>query len=297
MQHTCPLCHYQGYSLVLTAKDHTVSGEEYDVVLCNQCNFVFTLNPPDHKNIGRYYASDAYISHSDSNKGLFNKAYQLIRKYAVTSKKNLLFSITGKTKGDILDYGCGTGSFLQAMKSSGWAIKGIEADPGARQKAAALTLANIEDPSILGELNEDSFDVITLWHVLEHVHDLQKTLDHFFRILKKDGVLVIAVPNHQSLDAAHYGKYWAAYDVPRHLYHFSPLSMEKLLNAHRFKLQKILPMWFDAFYVSLLSEKYKHGGVSRVISAIVVGFLSNLKAVFKKGRCSSQIYVARKSAY
>jgi 2-polyprenyl-3-methyl-5-hydroxy-6-metoxy-1,4-benzoquinol methylase len=178
------------------------------------------------------------------------------------------------------------------MKSAGWQVEGMEPDPGAASRAAELTSSTISHPDQLSSLPSDTFNVVTMWHVLEHVHDLHGTLDHIKRILKQDGILIVAVPNHTSFDARHYAEHWAAYDVPRHLHHFSPDSLSKLMHMHSMKVTAIKPMWYDAFYVSLLSEKYKTGSM-RLIPAMLTGIISNLKALFKKGVCSSQIYIIR----
>jgi 2-polyprenyl-3-methyl-5-hydroxy-6-metoxy-1,4-benzoquinol methylase len=289
----CPLCSSENVTISFSVKDYTVSSTSFNLAICKNCGFLFTENAPDIKEIGKYYQSDDYISHSNSNKGFLNAIYQIVRKRAVSSKRNLLISFTGKGKGSMLDYGCGTGTFLSEMKTSGWAVQGIEPDPGARSKAIGITGASVEEPSFLSSIHSDSVDAITMWHVLEHVHDLHQTLGELIRILKRDGVLIIAVPNHRSYDAAFYGKYWAAYDVPRHLYHFSPATMKKLMSMHGLTIVNTLPMWYDSFYVSLLSEKYKHGK-SRLLWAMAIGFISNIKAFFKPGVCSSQIYIIKK---
>jgi len=286
----CPVCNHTEYSKLLTVKDFTVSAENFELVACTACGFRFTAHPPAPDQIGRYYQSDAYISHTDSKKGIFNTIYQLIRKQAVASKRKLVTQYSHCQTGQLLDYGCGTGAFLVEMKSAGWQVEGMEPDPGAASRAAELTSSTISHPDQLSSLPSNAFNVVTMWHVLEHVHDLHGTLAQVKRILKQDGILIVAVPNHTSFDAKHYAEYWAAYDVPRHLHHFSPDSLSKLMHMHSMKVTDIKPMWYDAFYVSLLSEKYKTGSM-RLIPALVTGIISNLNAIFKKGVCSSQIYI------
>lgn len=288
----CPVCKHTEYSKLLTVKDFTVSAENFEIVECTACGFRFTAHPPAPDQIGKYYQSDAYISHTDSKKGIFNTIYQLIRKQAVASKRKLVTHHSHCNKGQLLDYGCGTGAFLMEMKSAGWQVQGMEPDPGAASRASELTSSTISHPDQLSSLPSDSFNVVTMWHVLEHVHDLHGTLDHVKRILKQDGILIVAVPNHTSYDASHYAAHWAAYDVPRHLHHFSPDSLSTLMHMHSMKITAIKPMWYDAFYVSLLSEKYKTGSM-RLIPAVFTGIISNLNAIFKKGVCSSQIYIIR----
>lgn len=287
--YVCPFCKSKDTLPFIECKDHTVSGEIFPVVACNDCSGMFTAGAPAFSEIGKYYQSDSYISHTDSKKGVFNRIYQLIRNFTIGQKKKFVISKAAQKKGAILDYGCGTGNFLASMKTSGWNVKGIEPDPSACQKAADATGEVIHPPDHINQIESSSHDVITLWHVLEHVHDLHHVIAEFKRILNQDGVLVIAVPNHLSYDAKFYRQFWAAYDVPRHLYHFNPASIQQLFTRYGFKLESINPMWFDAFYVGLLSEKHKNGKMG-LVTPLVVGFLSNLKALFKKGTCSSQIY-------
>lgn len=286
----CPVCNQKEYSKMLTVKDFTVSSEDFEIVECASCGFRFTAHPPAPDQIGRYYQSDAYISHTDSKKGIFNTIYQLIRKQAVQSKRKMVCHFSQRKTGMLLDYGCGTGAFLVEMKSTGWQVQGMEPDPGARSRAEDLTASNIMEPDKLSTLDSASVDVVTMWHVLEHVHALHDTLSQVKRILKENGLLVVAVPNHMSHDARHYGEHWAAYDVPRHLHHFSPSSITHLMKMHGLQVRKVLPMWYDAFYVSLLSEQYKTGSM-RLIPAVLTGLISNFKALFNKGVCSSQIYI------
>lgn len=288
----CPVCNHTEFRKLLKVKDFTVSDESFELVECVACGFRFTANPPEQDQIGRYYQSDAYISHTDSKKGIFNRIYQLIRKQAIASKRKLVIHQSHCSTGHLLDYGCGTGAFLMEMKSAGWQVQGMEPDPGAASRAAELTSSTISHPDQLSSLPGKSFNVVTMWHVLEHVHDLHGTLEQVKRILKQDGTLIVAVPNHKSFDATHYAEHWAAYDVPRHLHHFSPDSLSKLMQLHSMKVTAIKPMWYDAFYVSLLSEKYKTGSM-RLIPALLTGIVSNLNAIFKKGVCSSQIYIIR----
>jgi 2-polyprenyl-3-methyl-5-hydroxy-6-metoxy-1,4-benzoquinol methylase len=288
----CPNCHHQESNVVLTVKDYTVSGLFFDLHRCVQCGFIYTGNPPSKAEIGKYYKSDEYISHTDSSKGVFNKIYQLVRNFSIRQKASLISGYTKLNKGRILDYGCGTGSFLYQMKKNGWKVTGIEPDDIAQKKAAGLIDESVFSPDHLHALQEASFDAITLWHVLEHVHDLDLSLNAFKRILKTNGILVIAVPNNESFDAKHYKENWAAYDVPRHLYHFTPSSIEGILSKHGFRKIGMKPMWFDAFYVSLLSEKYKYGKM-RLLSALAIAIISNLSAFLQPGKCSSQIYIYR----
>ena len=288
---SCPNCGSGDISYILSAKDNTVSGEEFEIWECKNCSIRFTQNIPDQENIARYYQSEKYISHSDTNEGLVNKLYHLVRKRTLLKKQNLVEHSTKKKHGSILDLGAGTGAFLNTMQLAGWDSVGLEPDTTARKKARELYGLNLKESNELFSLASDNFDAITLWHVLEHVHQLHEYVIKFRELLKKDGKLFIAVPNFTSKDAATYKKYWAAYDVPRHLYHFSPKSMEILLNTHGFILEKIQPMWYDSVYVSMLSEKYKTGKANN-FNALINGVASNLNAFFDNSKCSSLIYIA-----
>jgi 2-polyprenyl-3-methyl-5-hydroxy-6-metoxy-1,4-benzoquinol methylase len=289
----CPVCGHNTFEPRLSVKDYTVSTEIFDVVECTKCTLRFTQRVPDEAHIGKYYQSDDYISHTDSKKGLFNNVYQLVRGFALGSKRRLVEEFTKSQQKKMLDYGCGTGAFLHEMKLNGWDVSGIEPDPGAAKKAMELTASDVKSPSALDSFEPASFDAITLWHVLEHVHTLNETLEKLKLALKPGGFLFIAVPNYTSHDASYYQQHWAAYDVPRHLYHFSPAAMKTLVSSHGLTMTTILPMWFDSFYVSMLSEKYKNNN-SSIVSAIIQGAISNIKALFNKEKCSSLIYVIRK---
>jgi len=258
---------------------------------CSDCTLCFTQDIPGQDSIGVFYASSDYISHSDTKEGIINRLYHLVRKRTLASKKTLVVSVTGTNRGNVLDIGCGTGAFLHAMKAAGWTITGLEPDPSARAKAMELYAVNPQEPGRRFELPAASFAAITMWHVLEHVHELHAYLKRIGELLAPGGKLFIAVPNYTSADAKAYKEYWAAWDVPRHLYHFSPGSMERLLSLHGMKLESVRPMWFDSFYVSMLSEKYRGGNIIR---AFFNGLLSNLNAIGNHRKCSSVIYIISK---
>ena len=290
----CPACGSISIHPVLSTKDYTVSGETFSIWQCADCSLRFTQYVPVIERIGDYYKSEDYISHSNTSKGLLNRIYQMVRRRTVKQKRKLISHITGKKNGELLDVGSGTGAFLSEMKKNGWQVVGLEPDADARRVAREVFGCDLRDTNELYKLKPNSFDAITLWHVLEHVHDLQKYLQQLKALLKPGGNLIIAVPNYTSFDASVYKQYWAAYDVPRHLYHFSPLSMKVLLEKHELKLIGYKPMWFDSFYVSLLSSKYKNAGTASWVSAIWNGFLSNIKAIGDVKKCSSVIYLVRK---
>ena len=286
----CPVCASQQIQEQLTAKDYTVSQNDFSIWHCNACTARFTQDVPAQDAIGAYYASDNYISHSDTKKGIINSLYHLVRKRTLGAKRRMVINKTGLTKGAILDIGCGTGAFLNTMKEADWNITGLEPDAIARAKAAELYSIHPQESGKLFELQPASFNAITMWHVLEHVHELHAYIKQIETLLAPKGKLFIAVPNYTSKDAAVYKEYWAAYDVPRHLYHFSPQSMEKLLYMHGLQLTALKPMWFDSFYVSMLSEQYKNGK-GNIIKAVFNGFISNLTAWGNTHRCSSVIYI------
>lgn len=277
--------------LVLHATDHTVSGEQFAIWECSSCSLRFTQDIPVENEIGRYYKSEQYISHSNITKGIVNRLYHAVRQRTMQMKKNLVIRYTGKKNGSMLDVGAGTGMFCRTMIKAGWSVTALEPDETARRLAEIAGVPIFPSPHLF-ELQKESLDAITLWHVLEHVHTLHEYMRQFRNISRKGGVLLIAVPNYTSIDAERYGPYWAAYDVPRHLYHFSPHSMRRLLKQHGLNLIATHPMWFDSFYVSILSEKYRTGN-SNLIKGVVSGCLSNRKAMADPERCSSVIYVVQ----
>ncbi|MEZ4829163.1 MAG: class I SAM-dependent methyltransferase [Bacteroidia bacterium] len=289
----CPVCNSGQIHQVLSPKDHTVSGEIFSIWHCENCSLRFTQEIPEASEIGRYYQSEDYISHSNTNKGIVNRLYQIVREYTLSGKRKLIHRQSAKTRGSILDIGCGTGEFLATMKSSGWETLGLEPDSGAAGLAQKNHGISVFPSDHLFNLNENAFDVITMWHVLEHVHALNAYLQKIHSILKSDGLLIIAVPNYQSADADKYKDFWAAYDVPRHLYHFSPQSMKRLLTDQGFELSGMKRMPFDAFYVSLLSEKYI-SGKPRLFRAFFAGLQSWFQNLRSVERGSSVLYLVRK---
>jgi len=287
---SCPICNAGCIRAELSVKDYTVSKKNFEIWICDNCDLKYTDEVPDQKAIGKYYQSSNYISHSDTKVGFINKMYHKVRTHTLKTKRKLVQKMTNKSEGKILDIGCGTGAFLNNMQQAGWQITGLEPDESAVKTANSLYNISPKTPEELFSLPANSFDAITMWHVLEHVHQLQEYIQKLKSLIKADGVIFIAVPNYQSYDAAVYGAHWAAYDVPRHLYHFSPKSMEKLVSLHGLKIKAHKPMWFDSFYVSMLSEKYKKNK-NNIIKAVIVGMISNVNAIFNTKKCSSIIYV------
>lgn len=294
IHHTaCPVCDSADIHPILVASDHTVSKEIFEIAECRNCTARFTQNIPDADSIGRYYQSENYISHSNTSKGLVNRLYHRVRKITLNQKRSLVESVTGSKNGNLLDVGAGTGLFVDTMRAAGWKVTGLEPDEATRNRAREMNIL-LNDSKDLFQLPSASFEAITLWHVLEHVHDLHGYLQQLKKLLHESGKLIIAVPNYTSADAGAYKEFWAAYDVPRHLYHFSPKSMEFLLNKHGFRLQSTHPQWFDSFYVSLLSEQYKTGK-SNLVGGVWNGLRSNVNTLTETNKCSSIIYVASKT--
>lgn len=288
---TCPICSSSQFSPFMSCIDHTVSCETFQIVQCDSCGFKFTNPRPEETELGRYYKSEDYVSHSNSNKGFINSTYQSVRKYTLLKKLQLI-SKYFKT-GDILDIGCGTGEFLNTCKLAKWKTLGIEPDSGARQMAIKNFGLDVRGEEELNNLPSDSFDIISMWHVLEHVPRLNQRIEELRRLIKPNGIIIIAVPNCNSSDAHIYKEHWAAYDVPRHLYHFTPSDIERLFRKHSLNVFKTLPMIFDSFYVSLLSEKIKTGKTN-IIRSTWNGLRSNLVGIKTGKTYSSQIYLIRK---
>ncbi|AIZ62733.1 methyltransferase [Hymenobacter sp. DG25B] len=286
----CPVCGKSSFRNKLVVEDKSVSKESFAIVQCEACTFQFTNPRPDAQGIGRYYESDAYVSHNSTATGVINQVYRLARMFTMRRKVSLLNHLAPR-RGKLLDYGCGTGHFLAAAKRKGWQVAGFEPNARAREEATRRVGQPVGSES-LSALEAGSFDAITLWHVLEHVHTLNETLDQLISLLKPDGVLIIAVPNVESFDAQHYQQHWAAYDVPRHLYHFSPKTMALLLKKHKLQLRQTLPMPLDAYYVSMLSEKHQSGKGKGMLSVLRTGYASNQYAADNENQYSSLIYVA-----
>ena len=289
----CPICAKKEFRNKLVVADKSVSQESFAIVQCAHCSFQFTNPRPDAAHIGRYYESDAYVSHNSGAAGLLNQAYKVARFFTMRRKVALVKKLSGLQNGagKLLDYGCGTGHFLAAAKAAGWQVQGLE--PAARARAeASQRVGQPIGEKLLTDIAPGSLDVITLWHVLEHIHQLNEVMTQLIALLKPTGVLLIAVPNVESFDAQHYRENWAAYDVPRHLYHFSPKTMALLLKKHQLALRETLPMPLDAYYVSLLSERQQAERSGGLLATLKAGYYSNRYAEQHEGQYSSLLYVA-----
>ena len=287
----CPLCKSGHFNNFMVVKDHSVSQESFSISKCAACNFLFTNPRPDQQNISQYYDSKNYISHQNAASNLTNVLYKIVRRITLKQKVAWINEFS-KEKGRLLDFGCGTGHFLQAAQKDGWEVTGFEPNPTAL--SIATQRLNLKVHKDLHKLeNEKKFDAITLFHVLEHIHDLEQTLKILHGKLKRRGNLYIAVPNFNSYDSMLYKENWASLDVPRHLYHFTTETMEKLAKEHNLKIKAVKPMIFDSYYVSILSEGYINNK-NKIINAVTNGYKSN-KLAKKENNYSSLLFVLRKA--
>lgn len=288
MSFICPICQSTEFEYQLTCKDFTVSKEEFNIVSCKNCNFFITYPHPDEKQISKYYQSENYISHSDKKDSFFDKLYHLVRKYTLKQKVNLVKRYV--PHGTILDIGCGTGYFLNECKNNNFDTIGIEPNEIARiscQKKGLKVFENINE--ILNQ--NKSINVVSLWHVLEHIHQPKDLLIKIHSLLSTKGILILALPNRNSFDAKYYKQFWAGYDVPRHIYHFTKKNVIDI-TKNKFILLDTYPMYFDSSYVSILSEKYK-GSKIPLLKGLCTGLYSNIKSI-KNNEYSSLIYVLQK---
>ena len=272
----------------ITVKDFSVSGESFSLLHNEDYDLLKTHPQPSLERLPSYYESEDYISHTDGKRTLFEKMYHLVKSNAIKNKVKLINQWQPE-KGTLLDIGAGTGDFLLEAKKQNWIITGIEPNDKAKQIAIQK---GVSFGTNLEELADESFDVISMWHVLEHVPNLEEQIATLKRLLKPNGTIIIAVPNFKSYDAKYYAEFWAAYDVPRHLWHFSKTAIKKLFADQNMQLKKVKPMWFDSFYVALLSEKYKTGKMN-FIKGFFIGLVSNWSGMQKK-EFSSHIYIIKK---
>ena len=273
----------------IKVKDHSISKENFELLIDDDFQLLKTYPQPSLETLPKYYESEDYISHTDGKRTVFEKLYQKIKSHSLDKKINLINSYHSE-KGSLLDIGSGTGDFLALAKNAGWKTTGIEPNEKAKSISISKGVSFVND---LESIKNNRFDVITMWHVLEHVPNIKQQISELKRLLKPNGTIIIAVPNFKSYDANYYKEFWAAYDVPRHLWHFSKTAIEKLFAVQNLKLIKTLPMIFDSFYVSLLSEKYKTGKMN-FFKAFYIGLLSNVKAK-RTLEYSSHIYIIKNS--
>lgn len=287
----CPICNDPDASIHLNVEDHTVSHERFSIRQCGACGFQFTSPRPAQDRIGSYYFSDSYISHAEKASGIKDHIYHWVRKMAIRSKCRMIQQ--HHYSGNALDVGCGTGDFLAYLNQKGFVAQGVEVSSAAREAARAKEVP--VSPALADVDPNTAFDVITLWHVLEHVPDPRTTLKDLFKRCSKGGLIVIAVPDNESWDCQHYGPLWAAWDVPRHLSHFRRKDIHRLLKEVGYSLVETKPMWFDAPYVCMLSEQYRGAGhFAAFLKGAAVGLWSNLAAMGSKHPTSSSLFLAIK---
>ena len=293
IHNSCKLCGSSKINELFNCKDHFVSGEEFPVYKCLDCGFTFSNNYPDEDDIGAYYYSEKYISHSDTHKGLINKLYHYARSIMLSRKYRIVSRYSRLKSGTLMDIGCGTGYFAKFMLKKGWNVSGIEKDDKARLYAESVNKISVFDSDKIKNLPPSAFDCISLWHVMEHFHDPDSILKALVESLKENGIIVIALPNNNSFDATHYKASWAAWDVPRHLWHFTSATISKFLQPYSLEIIAVKRLPFDAFYVSMLSEKYKTGKPG-IINGFMIGFASWMKSLFDIEATSSLVYIAKK---
>ncbi|HNT79536.1 MAG TPA: class I SAM-dependent methyltransferase [Bacteroidia bacterium] len=289
----CLICKSTNSIEFRTCTDYTTSKQKFKIVKCQVCGFAYTNPRPKAENAGQYYESNDYISHNDAAKGIFSTIYKLVRSVTLRSKVNLVKKTTGKQIGTIVDYGCGTGEFLKKMIDSGWNGIGVEPSAIARKQISEKLNTTVLNPEELEKIEDNTLDAITMFHVLEHVYNPHYVLRCFSNKLKSDGMLLIAVPNREAKEEKIYKEYWAAYDVPRHIWHFRYSDIEQLCIQNNFIIVQYRPMIFDPFYISMLSEKYK-GSKSYFIKGAWTGLLSMISSLKNKKYSSSLLYILRK---
>ncbi len=289
----CPLCDSENPGLYIQTNDFFLTAEPFSLFRCSFCGFVFTQDHPDEENIGRYYSSEDYLSHNDSAKGFSSALYRFSRDIMLGKKRRIVEKATGLKIGNILDAGSGTGHFLSEMKKAGWNVKGIEINEKARQYSKSVHGVDVIDPGLIPNLPSDNFDCITMWHVLEHFQDPYKYVSEISRLLKPEGICITALPNRGSYDAAYYKKFWAAYDVPRHLWHFSPVTFKLFAEKTGFRIKTTRRLPLDVFYISMLSEKYR-GTKLYFITGLIKGIWFFVLSSFNRNRTSSLIYILQK---
>lgn len=291
----CPVCGNDNFVVHLTATDHLVSGEIFQLKRCVRCSLVLTSDPPEERDLGQYYLSEDYISHSDRKKSITEVLFHLARRFMLRRKFSLIKDIAGSKIGDLLDIGSGTGYFAGFMKEKGWDVTGIEISERARQYSFSKFGVEALPPDQIDSLTDKKFDCITLWHVLEHFYDPASWLDEIRRLLKDEGKCIVAVPNIDSSDSKWFGCNWAALDVPRHLWHFSVPTLTGLASGHGFRVIRQKPMFFDLFYISILSYKNQRKKLPLIRGVLTGSFLAT-RNLFRNGCASSVIFVLEKSA-
>lgn len=290
---SCLVCGSTDLAVLFSAKDHLVSRGNFVLSRCRDCGFTLTVDPPDEKDIEKFYLSEDYISHSNKKQSLTDRVYHLARNYMLREKYSLVRKMSGRETGTLVDIGSGTGYFAGYMKKNGWNITGVELSELARQYSISRFGLTVVSPPEMASIKDGSADCVTLWHVLEHLYDPLMWLKEISRLLKDDGKCFVALPNIKSVDAEWFGNEWAALDVPRHLWHFSSETLPSFINGHGFICEKVIPMPLDIYYISTLSYKNR-GCILPLVRGMITGLFLNVRSLHVKNRASSLIYVLAK---
>jgi SAM-dependent methyltransferase len=287
---SCPLCHSEKLAPWLLCRDTLVSHKPFQLARCSACGLVFTQDCPGEEEMPAYYQAEEYISHNPDAKGFMNRIYLFTREFMVNRKRKYIRAATGLNSGSLLDIGCGTGHFANTMKKAGWNVTGIEPDEKARNYAVTAFGLKVLLPGQIKDLEGKSFDCITMWHVLEHFHDPFGYAAEIGRLLKPGGVCLAALPNCRSFDAGYFRSDWAAYDVPRHLWHFTPSTFSEFADKTGFSVKKTGVLPLDVFYISILSEKAR-GVTLPFLSGLLKGSWFALRSLFRRSGSSSLYYL------
>ena len=268
----CPACGSPDIGSYTTITDHYYSKENFDIAACKGCGLRFTQNRPAPEEIGRYYDSENYASHDSGKKAsVFLKVYQMARDYMLGLKFNLVRQFKPEWK-QVLDYGTGEGFFTEYLLKKGKDASGIEPSAVARENFKSRTGKTLfEDIDALPA--DKTFQVITLWHVLEHIHTLRETMEKLTERLEQKGIIVIAIPNQKAKDLEAFGPHWAAWDVPRHLYHWDTDSLSAFMKSLGLVRIHTGQLPLDPFYIGMISARYAGKGA-------VSGILTGLKSYF-----------------
>lgn len=286
----CPLCNSSQTAFAFSCPDHLVTGEEFPLSRCRDCGFLYSFRLPSEADAQKYYDSPSYTPHATDRKSLMMRTIDAARLIRQPIKRRWVKKWSGKLAGSLLDIGTGTGEFAAFMQKSKWNVTCIEPNIDARNFCKDVQKLTVSDIDLIPTLPDHSFDVVTLWHVLEHVYDIHGTMQTVKRLLKNDGTAFIALPNYSSKEASWYGRMWTGYEMPRHPSHFSPDTFQKLAAMYDMQLVAIRPFFLDAFYLSILSEQHRRGWF---ISALWHGFWSACIGLLKPKYASSILYVLR----
>jgi 2-polyprenyl-3-methyl-5-hydroxy-6-metoxy-1,4-benzoquinol methylase len=288
----CPVCGGERLTGLWVCQDRLTHLGSFTVCACRACGFRFTNPYPPLEEIGAFYASDDYVPVSNTTKGLINKGYHVARRVMLRAKRSLVARLTGRASGRLLDIGCGTGEFAGIMKEAGWQVQGVEPHTAARESAHARFGVPVVDVTGQAGLPDKGYDLITLWHVLEHAHDVNRSFRELDRLLAPGGTVLLGVPNHTCYDAGFYRERWAAYDTPRHLFHFAPDTMRRLAAKHGFEVKAVKPLLFDPLYIPLLTEKERED--PSWLRGLWVAAVSFAVSLANPARCTAVTYVLQR---